>query len=129
MKTPKLVRPRNLCATPYKAEIATDGHKADARLRAGVKGATALSQAVIAGGALAGVGVTLHKKHPYDPSRPLIDFDLALMLLPVILLGVSVGALPHETPQMIGYIAAFLPVISCAGVQTNPSMSQEGHEL
>ena len=60
---------------------------------AGVKGAAALSQAVIAGGALAGVGVTLHKKHPYDPNKPLIDFDLALMLLPVILLGVSVGAL------------------------------------
>ncbi len=62
-------------------------------MHAGVKGAAALSQAVIAGGALAGVGVTLHKKHPYDPSKPLIDFDLALMLLPVILLGVSVGAL------------------------------------
>lgn len=58
----------------------------------GVKGATALSQAVIGGGALAGVAVTLHKRHPYDPTRPLIDFDLALMLLPVILLGVSVGA-------------------------------------
>lgn len=53
----------------------------------------ALSQAVIAGGALAGVALTLHKKHPYDPSKPLIDFDLALLLLPVVLLGVSVGAL------------------------------------
>ena len=56
-----------------------------------MKGATALSQAVIGGGALAGVAVSLHKRHPYDPTKPLIDFDLALMLLPVILLGVSVG--------------------------------------
>ncbi len=58
----------------------------------GVKASTALSQATIAGGGIAGVAVTLHKKHPYDPSRPLIDFDLALMLLPVLLLGVSMGA-------------------------------------
>lgn len=47
---------------------------------------------MIAGGAIAGVAVTLQKRHPYDPSRPLIDFDLALMLLPVVLLGVSMGA-------------------------------------
>lgn len=51
----------------------------------------ALSQAVIAGGAVAGVAVTLHKKHPHDPSRPLMDFDIALMLLPFLLLGVSLG--------------------------------------
>ena len=51
----------------------------------------ALSQAVIAGGAIAGVAVTLHKKHPHDPTRPLIDFDIALMLLPFLLLGVSLG--------------------------------------
>lgn len=58
---------------------------------AGVKGAMALSQAVIAGGAVAGVAVTLHKKHPHDPGRPLMDFDIALMLLPFLLLGVSLG--------------------------------------
>ena len=57
----------------------------------GVKGAIALSQAVIAGGAVAGVAVTLHRKHPHDPSKPLMDFDIALMLLPFQLLGVSVG--------------------------------------
>ena len=57
----------------------------------GVKGAIALSQAVIAGGAVAGVAATLHKKHPHDPSRPLMDFDIALMLLPFQLLGVSIG--------------------------------------
>lgn len=68
-----------------------------------MKGATALSQAVIGGGALAGVAVTLHKKHPYDPTKPLIDFDLALMLLPVILLGVSVGA-----SRMLQSTCAFL---------------------
>ena len=39
----------------------------------------------------AGVAVTLHKKHPHDPARPLMDFDIALMLLPFLLLGVSFG--------------------------------------
>ena len=63
---------------------------------AGVKGAMALSQAVIAGGAIAGVAVTLHKKHPHDPARPLMDFDIALMLLPFLLLGVSLGYAAHQ---------------------------------
>ena len=57
----------------------------------GLKGAIALSQAVIAGGAVAGVAVTLYKKHPHDPSKPLMDFDIALMLLPSQLLGLAIG--------------------------------------
>ena len=57
----------------------------------GLKGAIALSQAVIAGGAVAGVAVTLRRTHPSDPSKPLMDFDIALMLLPFQLLGVSIG--------------------------------------
>ena len=59
--------------------------------RPGLKGAIALSQAVIAGGAVAGVSVTLRRAHPSDPSKPLMDFDIALMLLPFQLLGVSIG--------------------------------------
>ena len=57
----------------------------------GLKGAIALSQAVIAGGAVAGVVLSLHKKHPHDPSQPLMDFDIALMLLPSQLLGLAIG--------------------------------------
>ena len=57
----------------------------------GLKGSIALSQAVIAGGAVAGVAVTLRRTHPSDPSKPLMDFDIALMLLPFQLLGVSIG--------------------------------------
>lgn len=67
------------------------GCRANAAVLPGVKGAIALSQAVIAGGAVAGVAVTLHRKHPHDPSKPLMDFDIALMLLPFQLLGVSIG--------------------------------------
>ena len=37
--------------------------------RPGLKGAIALSQAVIAGGAVAGVAVALRRAHPSDPSK------------------------------------------------------------
>lgn len=62
--------------------------------RAGLKGATALSQAIITGGALASVVLALPGRHPSDPAKPLIDYGTALMLTPVLLLGVSIGA-PH----------------------------------
>ncbi len=57
----------------------------------GLKGSIALSQAVVAGGATSGVAIALHEKHPHDPSKPLIDFDIALMLLPLQLLGLALG--------------------------------------
>ena len=58
---------------------------------AGVKGAAALSQVVIAAGALSGVGLILHKKSPLDDSKPLINYDLVLLMLPALLMGVSLG--------------------------------------
>ncbi len=58
---------------------------------AGLKGSTAMSQAVITGGAIAGVAVTFTKRHPLDSSLPLIDFQLALVLTPVLLFGTSIG--------------------------------------
>lgn len=58
----------------------------------GLKEATALSQAVITGGALASVPIAAAGRHPSDPAKPLLDYDMALMLTPVILFGVSVGA-------------------------------------
>ena len=60
-------------------------------MHADVEDAGALSAAVIAGGSLAGVGVALLARHPDFCDQPLIDFELALILLPVVLLGVSVG--------------------------------------
>lgn len=34
----------------------------------------------------------LAMRHPWDPGRPLVDLDLALVLTPALLLGVSIGA-------------------------------------
>lgn len=56
-----------------------------------VKGATSLSQATITGGSLAAVAISMTKTHPVDPTKPLIDYTLSLLLLPVLLLGVSLG--------------------------------------
>lgn len=58
---------------------------------ADLKASTGLSQATIAGGSLASILVNLPQRHPWDPTRWLIDFDLALILTPALLLGVSAG--------------------------------------
>ena len=50
---------------------------------------------VITGGAVASVLISLASRHPFDPAKPLLDFDMALMLTSPLLLGVSVGASCH----------------------------------
>lgn len=60
-------------------------------LFAGLKGSTALSQAVVTGGALAGFLYSSFKRHPDDHKVSLVDFDLALILTPVLLLGITAG--------------------------------------
>ena len=62
---------------------------------AGLKGSTALSQAVVTGGALAGFMYSSCKRHPDDHEQSLVDFDLALILTPMLLLGITAGALRH----------------------------------
>ena len=59
--------------------------------RAAVKGAAALSQVVIAAGSLSGVALILHKKSPLNDQEPLIDYNLVLLMLPALLLGVALG--------------------------------------
>lgn len=60
-------------------------------LRAAVKGAAALSQVVISAGSLSGVALILHKRSPVDARAPLIDYNLVLLMLPALLLGVALG--------------------------------------
>jgi hypothetical protein len=50
------------------------------------------AQAAIAGGSLVTACFNLSMRHPWDPGRPLVDLDLALVLTPAMLLGVTVGA-------------------------------------
>ena len=43
------------------------------------------------GGALAAGTFALFQSHPLEESKPLLDLEIALVLLPSILLGVTVG--------------------------------------
>ena len=61
-----------------------------------IKGATALSQAAITGAGLSGVGCLLTRAHPLKPGEPLINFQIALLLAPFLLIGVGIG----ESPQL-----------------------------
>ena len=56
-----------------------------------MKGAAALSQVVIAAGSLSGVALILHKKSPVNDREPLINYNLVLLMLPALLLGVALG--------------------------------------
>lgn len=50
---------------------------------------------VIASSATSAVASSIYgliQTHPNDPSRPLVDFDVALTFIPALLLGVSFGA-------------------------------------
>lgn len=58
-----------------------------------LKGSTALSQAVVTGGACASFMYSSCKRHPEDDEQSLVDFDLALILTPMLLLGITAGVL------------------------------------
>ncbi|EDQ88372.1 uncharacterized protein MONBRDRAFT_26471 [Monosiga brevicollis MX1] len=56
-------------------------------------GAVPLSKATIFGLSLAAFAVNIWKRHPHDPKRPLIDYDTAMMLEPMTLLGGILGVI------------------------------------
>lgn len=57
------------------------------------KSAAALSNFMILGGSMATVGWNIQQEHPHHPGHPLVDFDVALLLQPNILLGISIGVI------------------------------------
>ena len=64
-------------------------------VRLGVRAAIPLSHATIAAGSLAAIILALPKKHPLHPSRPLIDFQIVLLMMPSLLLGTMLGVFFH----------------------------------
>jgi len=71
--------------------------------------ATALSQAMLSGGALAALAYNVQQGNPKRPSRPLIDYELALLMGPALMAGAQVGSLIHDTAPN-----AFLLFLLCA---------------
>ena len=62
----------------------------------GIKGATATSQVAVAAGSLAAVAARWGRRHPADPNRPVVDWQMASVLQPPLLLGVSAGLLANN---------------------------------
>ena len=57
------------------------------------RSAAALSNFMILGGSLANVGWNIQQEHPLHQGHPLVDFDVALLLQPNMLLGISIGVI------------------------------------
>jgi len=57
------------------------------------KSAAALSNFMILGGSIANVGWNFRQEHPLHAGHPLVDFDVALLLQPNMLLGISLGVI------------------------------------
>ena len=57
------------------------------------KTSAALSNFVIFGGSLANLIWNLPQNHPVFPQKPMIDYDVALILQPNMLLGISIGVI------------------------------------
>ena len=53
-----------------------------------LKESTALSQSLITSGSLVSLLMHLFAPSPLDPCKPLIDFPLVLLLMPMLLVGV-----------------------------------------
>lgn len=60
-----------------------------------IKESTGLSQAMIAAAGIGSAVYALTHPHPYFPWKPLIDFNLVLVIIPALLLGVSIGVLAN----------------------------------
>ena len=68
---------------------------------AGVPAAVALSQATMCAAAFSGAVASGFSSHPDDPKKPIVDYDLALILSPGMLMGSSIGASHASLPLAV----------------------------
>jgi uncharacterized membrane protein YfcA len=80
-----------------------------------VKASTAMSQPLVAGGSVGATLFSITMHHPKDRGKPLIDYDLATVLLPALMLGVSFGVFLNTTlPTLILASLLFVALILIA---------------
>lgn len=72
------------------------------------------------GAGLSGVGYLLTQQHPLDPALPLINFDIAVVLAPFLLLGVGLGE---------PYIASCRSIILAMQQRIAAGVSEHGSSL
>lgn len=75
------------------------------------KTATALSQSMLIGGALAAFAYNLDHSHPKVAARPLVDFELACLLGPGLMAGAQVGSVLHAWAPPAVVLALLLIVL------------------
>jgi Sulfite exporter TauE/SafE len=94
-----------------------------------VRAAASMSQALVACGTLGGTMYSILLRHPSTYSKPLIDYSLAALLMPALVLGVSVGVLLNIiTPPLIVSIVLFLILLLIAGRTLQKGIQQKRKE-
>lgn len=76
--------------------------------------ATALSQAMLFGGASAALVYNFQMSHPSRPKRPLINYELALLMAPALMGGAQVGSVIHALAPPVVTLALLLLVLGDA---------------
>jgi len=81
-----------------------------------VKEAVPLSHVAVFGSAAAQNLINLPRRHPLMPSRPLVDAGLALLLMPCLLIGHSLGVIlgPVLPAEFIEAFAVFVLIFAAA---------------
>lgn len=79
--------------------------------------ATAMSQALMCGGVLAGTILNLARRHP-ETDGPLIDLDLVILLAPAQMAGVSLGQVVNRCLPPWLLVCFLVAVLSVAVYQT-----------
>ena len=94
-----------------------------------VKAAAAMSQACVACGTLGGTAYSILLRHPLDSTRPLIDYSLAAVLMPALVLGVAIGVLLNIiVPQLILAVILFIVLVAIAIRTLQQGMRQRRQE-
>lgn len=78
------------------------------------RAATALSQAMLFGGAFAAFIYNIQVAHPSRPKRPLINFELALLMAPALMGGAQVGSVLHALAPSLATLLLLLLVLGDA---------------
>lgn len=79
--------------------------------------ATAMSQSMLGGGAAAAFLYNIRHTHPRDPTRPLVDFELACLMAPALMSGAQIGSIVHNTAPPALLVALLCLVLGDAALK------------
>ncbi|CAD7928053.1 unnamed protein product [Amoebophrya sp. A25] len=80
--------------------------------------ATAISQSMLAGGSISVLLYNLKQRHPVERDRPMIDFDLTIILGFPLMAGVQMGAVVHKISPDWLILFVLIVVLTDSGRKT-----------